>query len=256
MNRLDQRRRRALRAVAPVAGLLAAGLLVWQGSSAAFSATTQQRRHLDHRPAGAHQQRWHRPPTPAPRRRSSAQPSAQQNLKPGSTDTKCLTVESTGTLAGTLSSSCRPSPATPACRPDPPDHRRRSRWRRLRPTSPRTAPASRAPARRSVANAVALSALPTSYAGATTSIAVAAGTQRVAYRFAWTFATTGTTADNDPAGQDDAAATSPSRSSRTSQVAHERSGSSRSRRSGHDGGTGVRTPAQVAGSVGRKGDRR
>ncbi len=33
-------RRRAIRAVAPVAGLLAAGLLVWQGSYAAFSATT------------------------------------------------------------------------------------------------------------------------------------------------------------------------------------------------------------------------
>ncbi len=35
-----QSRRRTLRAVAPVAGLLAAGLLVWQGSYAAFSATT------------------------------------------------------------------------------------------------------------------------------------------------------------------------------------------------------------------------
>ena len=33
-------RRRAVRAVAPVAGLLAAGLLVWQGSYAAFTATT------------------------------------------------------------------------------------------------------------------------------------------------------------------------------------------------------------------------
>lgn len=33
-------RRRTIRAVAPVAGLLAAGLLVWQGSYAAFSATT------------------------------------------------------------------------------------------------------------------------------------------------------------------------------------------------------------------------
>ena len=33
-------RRRTVRAVAPVAGLLAAGLLVWQGSYAAFSATT------------------------------------------------------------------------------------------------------------------------------------------------------------------------------------------------------------------------
>ena len=36
----QQRRRRALRAAAPVAGLLAAGLLVWQGSYSAFSATT------------------------------------------------------------------------------------------------------------------------------------------------------------------------------------------------------------------------
>ena len=41
MSRTDQRRRRVLRAVAPVAGLLAVGLLVWQGSYAAFSATTQ-----------------------------------------------------------------------------------------------------------------------------------------------------------------------------------------------------------------------
>jgi hypothetical protein len=40
MSRSDQRRRRALRAFAPVAGLLAVGLLVWQGSTAAFSATT------------------------------------------------------------------------------------------------------------------------------------------------------------------------------------------------------------------------
>ena len=40
MSRTDQRRRRVLRAVAPVAGLLAVGLLVWQGSYAAFSATT------------------------------------------------------------------------------------------------------------------------------------------------------------------------------------------------------------------------
>lgn len=36
----SKRRRRALRAAAPAVGLLAAGLLVWQGSYAAFSATT------------------------------------------------------------------------------------------------------------------------------------------------------------------------------------------------------------------------
>jgi hypothetical protein len=38
--RTRSRRRRALRVAAPVAGLLAAGLLVWQGSYAAFSAQT------------------------------------------------------------------------------------------------------------------------------------------------------------------------------------------------------------------------
>ena len=36
----DRRRRRALRAVTPLAALLIAALLVWQGSNAAFSAST------------------------------------------------------------------------------------------------------------------------------------------------------------------------------------------------------------------------
>lgn len=40
MSTKSQRRRRAVRAIAPAAGLLAAGLLVWQGSVAAFSAST------------------------------------------------------------------------------------------------------------------------------------------------------------------------------------------------------------------------
>ena len=53
-------RRRAVRAVAPVAGLLAAGLLVWQGSYAAFAPPPTTRRRLEHRDAGTHEQRWHR----------------------------------------------------------------------------------------------------------------------------------------------------------------------------------------------------
>ena len=40
MSKQSDRRRRVVRATAPAAGLLAAGLLVWQGSYAAFSATT------------------------------------------------------------------------------------------------------------------------------------------------------------------------------------------------------------------------
>ena len=45
-----------------------------------------------------------------------------------------------------------------------------------------------------VATGVALTALPTTYATAVGPVAVATGTQLVAYRIAWTFATTGTTA--------------------------------------------------------------
>ena len=41
MSNKPERRRRFVRATAPAFGLLAAGLLVWQGSYAAFSATTQ-----------------------------------------------------------------------------------------------------------------------------------------------------------------------------------------------------------------------
>ena len=91
-------RRRALRAIAPVAGLLAAGLLVWQGSYAAFSATTTspgnnwaagQVSLLNSSNAFA---------TPI----GSATWAAANNLKPGSTDTKCIVVKSNGSLAGAV----------------------------------------------------------------------------------------------------------------------------------------------------------
>ena len=55
----DRRRRRALRAVTPLAALLVAALLIWQGSNAAFSATTDNtERHLGHGQPGPHQQWW------------------------------------------------------------------------------------------------------------------------------------------------------------------------------------------------------
>jgi hypothetical protein len=91
-------RRRAIRAVAPVAGLLAAGLLVWQGSYAAFSATTTS-------PSNA----WatgNLALTNSTNAYGTAIGSAvwtaanASNLKPGSTDTKCITVKSTGSLGG------------------------------------------------------------------------------------------------------------------------------------------------------------
>ena len=88
-------RRRALRAIAPVAGLLAAGLLVWQGSYAAFSATTTS-------PGNS----WATGQVALTNNTGAANAFVQTgtaaftatNLKPGATGTRCITVQSTGTL--------------------------------------------------------------------------------------------------------------------------------------------------------------
>ena len=98
-------RRRAIRAVAPVAGLLAAGLLVWQGSYAAFSANTSNT-----------QDAWDTGQLALTNNGGTATYSGttsalfnglvagqpENNIKIGSTGTKCITVESTGNIAGAL----------------------------------------------------------------------------------------------------------------------------------------------------------
>lgn len=91
-------RRRAIRAVAPVAGLLAAGLLVWQGSYAAFSATTTSPNNnwTTGTVALTNSSNAFASPT------GVATWAAANNLKPGDTDTKCITVKSTGSLAGAV----------------------------------------------------------------------------------------------------------------------------------------------------------
>jgi hypothetical protein len=96
MASLALNRRRALRTAAPAVGLLVAGLLVWQGSNAAFTATTNaagnswtagtlslQNNSVDgtFRPAG--QATFN-----------------VSNIKPGDTLTRCVTVQSGGTTAG------------------------------------------------------------------------------------------------------------------------------------------------------------
>lgn len=94
----DRRRRRTLRAATPLAALLVAALLVWQGSNAAFSAVTDNSDDawatgyltLANNGGGAG---------------FSGTTSAlfnESNLKPGDRGVKCITVESTGSLAGTL----------------------------------------------------------------------------------------------------------------------------------------------------------
>ena len=98
MSEVVQRRRNLVRVLAPTAGLLAAGLLVWQGSYAAFSATTQDTRNTWS--VGNHD-RWSTTAAPLTYAATTTAAFGGASLKPGSTGTTCLTVKSTGTAAGT-----------------------------------------------------------------------------------------------------------------------------------------------------------
>jgi len=99
MNRLDQRRRRVLRAAAPIAGLLAAGLLVWQGSYAAFSATTTN---TGDAWSTGNLALANNGGVGTTYSASTAALFGETGIKPGSVGAKCITVESTGSLAGSL----------------------------------------------------------------------------------------------------------------------------------------------------------
>ena len=99
MSTKSQRRRRAVRAAAPAAGLLAAGLLVWQGSVAAFSASTDNGSESwatgsltlqNDGGSGAYAA-------------STTPIFAELNLKfPSASVSRCLTVKAGGTTGGTL----------------------------------------------------------------------------------------------------------------------------------------------------------
>ncbi len=94
----DRRRRRALRAITPLAALLVAALLIWQGSNAAFSATTDNTNDtwstgnlvLTNNGGGTVYAG------------STAALFTESNRKPGDTGVKCITVNSGGSLAGNL----------------------------------------------------------------------------------------------------------------------------------------------------------
>ena len=95
---MNRTQRRLVRSFAPVAGLLAAGLLVWQGSTAAFNATTNNtgdswttgKLKLQNNGGGTAMAD------------TTANLFAETGIKPGVSGVKCITVESTGSLAGTL----------------------------------------------------------------------------------------------------------------------------------------------------------
>jgi hypothetical protein len=181
-----ERRRRVVRATAPAFGLLAAGLLVWQGSYAAFSATTVDTNNawasgslaLTNNGGGAVY---------------SASTSATfggTNLKPGSTGTTCLTVKSIGTSAGTLamyeSSLADSSPSLGA---------------QIQLTITEGVPATDVQSNctgfpvaglTTVATNQPLSTFPTTFATATGTTPVATGTVLEAYKVVWNFVTTGT----------------------------------------------------------------
>jgi hypothetical protein len=194
-------RRRTVRAVAPVAGLLAAGLLVWQGSYAAFSATTNNT-------ADA----WstgnliltnnggltgYSGSTGAIFAGTTlGQP--ENNIKIGATGTKCITVQSGGSFAGNLALYRGLVTGTGSVA--------------LAPQIGVTIDAAAIAVAGNVASNcigfpttgtitnlgtnVALSAYPSTYAAATP-LAVAAGTQRVAYRITWTLNSTGSNAGDN-----------------------------------------------------------
>jgi hypothetical protein len=119
----------------------------------------------------------------------------ETNLKPGSSATKCITVKSTGSIAGTLKMyRSAITDSTP------------SLGQQIQVTvdaAPVTSDVLVGCAGfpttgvTNVTTGTALTALPTTYATATGPVSVAAGNQLVAYRIAYTFATTGTNATDN-----------------------------------------------------------
>lgn len=186
-------RRRAVRAIAPVAGLLAAGLLVWQGSYAAFSASTNNSSDawttgslLLQNNGGTGTFAGNTSALFAGN--TAGQP--ENNVKIGATGTKCITVQSTGSLAGSLRLYRGAITGTNSATLAP----------QISVTVDAATVASPVQANcigfpttglTSIANGVALSALPSSYAGGTP-FGVLTGTQNVAYRITWTLNSTGT----------------------------------------------------------------
>ena len=185
MSKQSDRRRRVVRATAPAAGLLAAGLLVWQGSYAAFSATTVDTNNA-----------WSAGSLVLQNNGCTSTYSAATsatfggtNLKPTSTGTTCLTVKSTGNSAGNLamyeSALADSSPSLGA---------------QIQLTITAGVPATDVQANctgfpttglTTVATNQPLSTFANTYSGGVP-VAVAAGTVLEAYKVVWTFASTGT----------------------------------------------------------------
>jgi len=204
MSQTDQRRRRVLRAVAPVAGLLAAGLLVWQGSYAAFSATTNNT--ADSWATGA--LTLTNDAGTGVYAATTAALFTEVAIKPGTTLAKCLTVQAGGTVGGALKFYRGAITGTNSVA--------------LAPQLTLTITAMPAQAANpgvtanctnfvaagavSIAPGVALSALPTTYATGLGSMAIPVATRFIAYKISYTFTSTGTNPGDNALQSSDAAA--------------------------------------------------
>jgi hypothetical protein len=182
---VPQRKRHLIRVIAPAVGLLAAGLLVWQGSYAAFSATTVDTGNA-----------WAAGNLVLTNNGGTATYSAATtatfggtNLKPGSTGTTCLTVKSTGNSAGNLAMyESALADSTPSL-----GAQIQLSITAATVTSDVLANCTGFPTTglTTVATSQPLSTFPTTFAGGAP-VAVATGNVLEAYKVVWTFATTGT----------------------------------------------------------------
>jgi hypothetical protein len=184
-------RRRTARAAAPALGLMAAALLVWQGSNAAFSATTAN--NADVWTAGT--LTLQNNGGGAAYAVTTTATFNETGLKPGSTNTKCITVKNTSSTAGNIkfyrSALADSVPSLGA---------------QIQVTIDAATVGADVLANcvgfpvaglTNISTSVPLTTLPTTFAGAVPSVAVGSGTVPVAYRIAYTFATTGTTAGDN-----------------------------------------------------------
>jgi hypothetical protein len=208
MTRTNQRRRRVLRAFAPVAGLLAVGLLVWQGSYAAFSATTNNTG--DSWATGA--LTLQNDAGTGTYAGSTSAVFTETALKPGSTNSKCITVAAGGTAGGTLkfyrgAITGTTNPAALSAQ--------------LTTTIQATAVLAAVPSPAVGVNCgnfpaagistitpvgATLSSLPSTYAAGLGSFVVPAGARWVTYKITYTFTSTGTSAGDNALQSSDAAA--------------------------------------------------
>jgi hypothetical protein len=192
MSKQPERRRRVVRATAPAFGLLAAGLLVWQGSYAAFSATTQDNSNTwssatlsllnDGGVAGAYAA-------------TTTATFGGTNLKPGATGTTCLTVKSAGTSAGNMamyvSSLVDSSPSLGVQIKLTVDAAPTGSEVVANCTGFPAVGVTNVATNLPLTGALPAVFFPTTYAGGVP-VAVATGTILTAYKVTWTFATTGT----------------------------------------------------------------